>query len=168
MEIRKAELSDAAALAEIYNFYIENSHATFETWLIDSDEMDQRRQEMNDSGYPFLVAENEGIVTGYAFGHRYRPRDAYRHSVETSVYVRPGFVGKCIGSALYEVLIPELTSAGFHALIAGISLPNEASVKLHESFGFQKVAQFREVGNKFGRWIDVGYWELLNPNASVK
>jgi L-amino acid N-acyltransferase YncA len=163
MEIRKAELSDSLALAEIYNFYIENSHATFETQLIDREEMERRQRELSDSQYPFFVAESEGIVVGYTFGHRYRPRDAYRHSVETSVYIRPGFEGKHFGTALYEVLIPELMSAGFHALIAGISLPNEASIKLHEKFGFQKVAQFREVGNKFGIWIDVGYWELLNP-----
>src|SRR4051794_21134644 len=131
MEIRKSELRDSAALAEIYNFYIENSNATFETRLIDSDEMDRRQRELSDSGFPFLIAENDGIVAGYAFGHRYRPRDAYRHSVETSVYVRRDFEGRRIGTALYEVLIPTLTSAGFHALIAGISLPNDASVILH-------------------------------------
>src|SRR6476659_7040386 len=115
MKIRKAELSDVAALAEIYNFYIENSHATFETQRIDSDEMERRQREAHDSNYPFVVAESEGTVAGYAFGHRYRPRDAYRHSVETSVYIRSGFEGKHIGTALYEVLVSDLISAGFHA-----------------------------------------------------
>ena len=83
------------------------------------------------------------------------------HSVEVSVYVRPGHTERSIGKLLYEALFDELKKGDFHAIIAGISLPNDASVVLHEKFGFEKVAHFREVGRKFDRWIDVGYWELI-------
>lgn len=159
MQIRKADAADADGIAEIYNYYIENSHATFETASIDGGEMKRRIEETLSAGYPFIVCLIDGNIVGYTYSRRYRPRDAYRHSVEISVYVRPGFEGRSIGKRLYAELLPELSE--FHAVIAGISLPNEASIKLHERSGFQKVAHFKEVGYKFGRWIDVAYWQLI-------
>jgi len=161
MNIRSAETSDAAQIAEIYNYYIDNSHATFETERIDAAEMLRRMEETWTAAYPFLVCESDNNIVGYAYGRRYRPRFAYLHSIEVSVYVKQGSERQNIGTLLYEHLIREIRQRNFHAVIGGISLPNDASVRLHEKLGFEKVAHFREVGRKFGRWIDVGYWELL-------
>ena len=164
MQIRFAEKTDAAALAGIYNFYIENSHATFEIREVSVAEMEGRLTKTQESGYPFLVAVREGEIVGYAYGGPFRPREAYRHSVEVSVYLKNGNEGQGIGTRLYAGLLDRLVDLGFHSIIAGISLPNEASIKLHERFGFEKAAHFREVGNKFGRWIDVEYWQLIAAN----
>ena len=161
MNIRPVNKQDAAQIAGIYNYYIETSHSTFELDAIDSNEMENRISESFARDYPFFVCEENGEILGYAYGRQFRPRRAYRHSIEVSVYIKNGAQGKSIGTRLYERLFPEIRQKDFHALIAGISLPNEASVRLHEKFGFEKVAHFREVGFKFGRWIDVGYWELI-------
>jgi L-amino acid N-acyltransferase YncA len=162
MNIRKVELNDAAQIAEIYNYYIKTSHATFELETIDAREMENRIGETFQKNYPFFVCEESGEIVGYAYGRMFRPRRAYMHSIEVSVYIRNGAEGKGVGTMLYEKLFHEILQKDFHAIIAGISLPNDASVRLHEKFGFEKVAHFREVGYKFGRWIDVGYWELLS------
>jgi L-amino acid N-acyltransferase YncA len=154
--------TDADGICDIYNSYVRESHCTFETEPIDSAEMARRIDESKKNGYPFLVCELDGEIAGFAHGHRFRRREAYRHSVEISVYVRPEAQRRKIAARLYEILLPELRSRGFHAVIAGIALPNEPSIRLHEKFGFVKVAHFREVGRKFDRWIDVGHWELLN------
>jgi phosphinothricin acetyltransferase len=161
MDIRSAVASDAAQIAEIYNYYIENSHATFETERIDAAEMLRRMEDGWAAAYPFLVCELDDQIVGYAYGRSYRPRFAYLHSIEISVYVKHGIERKTVGTLLYEQLIPEIRQKNFHAVIGGISLPNDASVRLHEKFGFKKVAHFREVGRKFNRWIDVGYWQLF-------
>lgn len=163
MKIRKAEHSDAAKLAEIYNFYVLNSHHSFEDVAITVDEMLDRLDSITES-CPFLVCEADGEIRGFAYAVHYKPRSAYRHSVEVSVYIESGFERQGCGAALYKELLSEIKKMNVHAVIAGISLPNDASIKLHESFGFEKVAHFREVGHKMGRWIDVGYWELLNDN----
>ena len=162
MSIRPVKLSDAAQIAEIYNFYIETSHATFELDKVDSFEMENRIRETFQKNYPFFVCEENENILGYAYGRQFRPRRAYIHSIEVSVYIKNGAEGKGIGSSLYQKLFAEILQRDFHAIIAGISLPNDASIKLHEKFGFEKVAHFREVGYKFGRWIDVGYWERLS------
>ena len=167
MQIRFAAATDAPALAGIYNFYIENSHSTFEIREVSISEMEGRLMKTQESGYPFFVAVHEDEIVGYAYGSPFRPREAYRHSVEVSVYIRNGNEGQGIGTRLYEVLLDKLLDLGFHSIIAGISLPNEASIKLHERFGFEKVAHFHEVGNKFGRWIDVEYWQLIAREQSV-
>jgi phosphinothricin acetyltransferase len=112
--------------------------------------------------YPYLVSEENGKIVAYAFASCYKPRSAYKKSVEVSVYVKNDLKRKGVGTKLYESLFDELSKMDVHAVIAGISLPNEASIKLHERFGMEKVAHFREVGFKLGRWIDVGYWELIN------
>ena len=167
MDIRPAANSDATQIAEIYNYYVENSHATFETDLIGTAEMLGRMEEGWAAGYPFFVCEDQSRIVGYAYGRRYRPRSAYLHSIEVSVYVKHGTEGQNIGTALYSHLISDIREKDFHAIMGGISLPNDASVRLHEKFGFEKVAHFREVGRKFGRWIDVGYWELLLDKGVV-
>ncbi len=161
MEIRPASASDAAAVTEIYNHYIATSHATFETEAINETDMLRRMDGGWAAGYPFLVCQANDEIVGYAYGRQFRPRRAYRHSIEVSVYVRPGREGEKIGSTLYACLLDDIRKGDHHAVIAGISLPNDASIALHEKFGFAKVAHFREVGYKYGRWIDVGYWELI-------
>ncbi len=161
MIVRPARPDDATQIAYIYNHYIATSHVTFELDPIDGDEILQRMEEVWDRGYPFLVYNEGGGIFGYAYGHAFRPRAAYARSIETSVYVKPGHDGMGVGTALYNDLISEIQAGEFHSIIAGISLPNESSIHLHEKFGFKKVAHFAEVGRKFGRWIDVGYWQLL-------
>jgi phosphinothricin acetyltransferase len=161
MNIRPVEFSDASQIAELYNHYIETSIATFELEQIDAAEMEKRIRETLAGNYPYLIAEENGEILGYAYGHQFRARVAYRHTVEVSVYIKKGFHGRGIATELYKALFPEIGRRDFHAVIAGISLPNEASVKLHEKFGMTKIAHFKEVGFKFGKWIDTGYWELM-------
>jgi L-amino acid N-acyltransferase YncA len=161
MLIRPAKPDDAVDIAYIYNYYIATSHATFDIEPVDLVEMRGRITARIDRGYPFFVCEDGDEVVGYAFGDEYRERTAYRRTIEVSIYVRPGYDGKKVGTLLYEALFAEIRTGDFHAVVAGISLPNDASVRLHEKFGMEKVAHFREVGRKFGRWIDVGYWELI-------
>ncbi len=160
MNIRPIKLADARQLAEIYNFSVQNTHHTFETEVVSFEEMQNRIGEII-KNYPYLVAEENGEILAYAHAAPYKSRCAYRSSIEVSVYVKNGTKGKGIGTKLYEKLFEELKQTDVHAIIAGIALPNDASVKLHEKFGFEKVAHFREVGFKFYKWIDVGYWELV-------
>jgi phosphinothricin acetyltransferase len=161
MNIRLVETTDAKQIAEIYNFYVINTHHSFEIEPVNLDEMQQRISVFSEN-YPYLVAEETGEIVAFAFASCFKPRSAYKHSAEVSVYVKIDWKQKGIGTILYEKLFGELAKIDVHAIIAGISLPNEASVRLHERFGMVKVAHFREVGYKLGRWIDVGYWELIN------
>lgn len=161
MNVRKVKIQDAEQIAEIYNFYVLNTHHTFEIEPLDSSAMRKRISETSED-YPFLVGEKNEEILGYAYAAQYKSRAAYRHSVEVSIYVKNGAAGKGIGVRLYTELLKEIARGDFHAVIAGIALPNEASVKLHEKFGFEKTAHFREVGFKFARWIDIGYWQLIN------
>lgn len=161
MSIRNAELDDALQIAEIYNYYVLNTHSNFEIDSVSPDEMRKRIEEIS-ANYPYLVYIEEDKIIGYAYAAQYKTRAAYQNSVEISVYVKNGVRQKGIGTSLYAKLFEELRKTDFHAIIAGIALPNEASVRLHEKFGMEKVAHFKEVGFKLNRWIDVGYWELIN------
>lgn len=161
MNIRPVKLEDAAQIAEIYNYYIQNTHHTFETEAIGVDEMQKRIGEIIED-YPYLVAEEDGEIFGYAYCDRFRLRQAYEFSVEVSIYVKNAAKQKGIGTLLYETLFDELAETDVHVIVAGISLPNDNSVRFHEKLGFKKVAHFREIGYKLGRWIDVGYWQMTN------
>ena len=161
MIIRKVELSDSTQIAEIYNYYILNTHHTFETEPLSAEEMEERIAEVIED-YPYLVAEVDGEIQGYLYAKQFRLRQAYKHSVEASIYVRNQSKQKGIGSELYKRFLEELKETDIHAIMAGIALPNDASVKFHEKLGYEKVAHFREVGYKLGRWVDVGFWEMLN------
>jgi phosphinothricin acetyltransferase len=164
--IRDASPLDAPQIAEIYNHAILTTHATFELETIGHDEMLRRVRATCDDGFPFIVAEVNSSVAGYAYGRQFRPRPGYRFAVEIAVYVHPDHHSRGIATALYEVLIPRLFDNGAHTLIATIALPNDASVRLHDRFGFVKVGEIREAGRKFDRWVDVGYWQLFkNPSA---
>jgi len=158
--IRTVNLEDAQKIAEIYNYYVLNSCVTFEEMAVSIEEM-RGRIEAGYLNFPWLVFEKDNAVLGYAYATMWKPRSAYKHTVESTVYLKKEATKNGIGSMLYAALIGQLTDLGFHAVIGGISLPNDASIALHEKFGFEKIAQFKEVGYKFNKWIDVGYWELL-------
>ncbi len=159
MSIRQAGPSDALAIAEIYNHYITETVITFEEEPVTASEMARRMTEVRSASLPWLVEEENGMIRGYAYAHLWRSRSAYRFTVEATVYIAPGCVGRGIGSSLYSQLLSMLQAQKIHSVIGGIALPNEASVALNEKFGLRKVAEFHEVGFKFGRWIDVGYWQ---------
>ena len=162
MNIRQVELTDSEQIAEIYNYYILNTHHTFETEALSAEEMRARIGETIGGKYPYLVAEENDEIQGYVYAAQFRLRQAYAHSVEASIYVRHESKQKGVGSKLYEKFLAEFAETDIHAIVAGISLPNDASVRFHQKIGFEKVAHFREVGYKLGRWVDVGFWELLN------
>ncbi len=158
--LRPVRPDDALAIADIYNHYILNSPATFEEAPLAAVEMQQRIEETTKK-FPWYVCEEDSRVTGYAYARQWRERAAYRHSVEVSTYLDPSAVGKGRGSALLDAILVELRRRGFHCVMGGVSLPNDASVALLQKFGLRQVAHFKEVGYKFDRWIDVGYWQLL-------
>lgn len=158
--IRFVALSDAKAITDIYNKYIEHSTVTFETDVVSEVRMLHRIQEIS-SHFPYLVYEECGRVRGYCYAHAWKEREAYRNTLETTVYLAPGCQGKGIGRLLMEALIGECRRRGYHALVACITADNEASCALHEKLGFEQVSRFKEVGMKFGKWLDVVDYELL-------
>jgi len=160
--IRPAIPEDIKSICDIYNHYIIYSYATFETEPVGHAEMGTRIDRVQtELKLPWIVIEPENKVAGYAYATQWKPRSAYSKTVETTVYIHKDFHGKGLGKMIYGSLVEDLKNLGYHVLLGGISLPNEESVKLHEKLGFIKIGQLREVGNKFDRWIDVGYWELM-------
>ncbi len=163
--IRAAQPEDAPALARIYNPYVLDTSITFEESPVSAEEMAHRVATVTAS-HPWLVWDEAGQVRGYAYSSTWRARPAYRHSTETAIYLAPDSRGRGLGTELYQALLTDLRQRGFHLALGGLALPNEASVRLHERLGFQKAAHIHEAGFKFGRWIDVGFWELLlKPEA---
>ncbi|MDQ2822540.1 MAG: N-acetyltransferase family protein [Pseudomonadota bacterium] len=160
MLVRPALPSDASAIVVIYNHYILTTTISFEEIPVDGAEIARRMTDVLAAGLPYLIAEANGVVIGYAYATAWRARPAYRTSVETSVYLCNGTQARGTGMLLYSALLDQLRRDGFHLAIGGIAQPNTASVGLHEKLGFMKVAHFNEVGCKFGRWVDVGYWQL--------
>jgi phosphinothricin acetyltransferase len=158
--IRSANAADADAIAEIYNHYILHSVISFEEETVSGRDMLVRMAEIQQD-YPWLVYEDDGAIAGYAYATPWKNRSAYRHAAETTIYVDKAKLGKGIGSRLYEPLLQDLRSRDLHIVMAGIALPNDGSVAIHEKFGFVKVAHYREIGRKFDRWVDVGYWQLM-------
>ena len=162
--IRSADTVDGGPIAAIYNHFIETSIITFEEEAVSAEEISARITQTYSENLPYLVAEDNGCVKGYAYASKWKGRCAYRYTVEVTVYLDPTAIGKGIGSRLYEALFERLAAQNYHMAIAGISLPNEGSIALHEKFGMEKVAHFKEVGYKFNRWVDVGYWQGLIKN----
>src|SRR5688572_18040132 len=159
--VRPATQADAKAIADIYNYYVLNTVITFEEEPVAVDAMAARVAEVGASSLPWLVTEIEGRVVGFAYATRWKPRSAYRHSVETTIYIEHGYEGRGLGTPLYAALLPILRERGVHVAIGGAALPNEASAALHRRLGFEHVGTFRQVGFKFGRWVDVAYWQLV-------
>lgn len=157
--VRPATVADAEAVASIYNHYVTDTIVTFEEEPVLVPDMARRIEQVAAASLVWLVAELEGQVIGYAYAGRWHTRAAYRFATEVTVYVDREHVGRRVGSHLYATLFPMLRARGIHAVLGGIALPNAASVALHERCGLEKVAHLKEVGFKFGRWIDVGYWQ---------
>jgi len=165
--IRLATLEDAAAIAQIYAPYVTDTAISFETEVVSAAQIAERMQS-HDCIYPWFVAAEAGdAVIGYAYGTQFRTRAAYRFSVETSIYLEPSAQGRGLGATLYRALLQQLIRQGFTQAIAGITLPNEASVRLHERVGFRLVGVYRDIGYKLGRWHDVGRYAcpLADPRV---
>ena len=159
--IRAAVARDAEAICAIYNPHIRDTIVSFEEIEVPVREMAERIASVTQS-FPWLVAEQNGATVGYAYAGFFSDRSAYRHSVFSTIYVHEKAQRKGIGTTLYSALLERLRVAPHvHAVLGGIALPNAASVALHEKCGFKKVAHLSEVGFKFGRWIDVGYWQIV-------
>jgi phosphinothricin acetyltransferase len=158
MRLRAATPDDAAAIADIYAPFVTGSAVSFETEPPGEPAMRARIE--SGGPYPWLVGESEdGSLIGYAYAARFRDRPAYRFAVETSVYLRSGAAGRGFGRQLYEPLLAMLEAQGFTQAIAAVTLPNEASLRLHERLGFERAGTYRQVGWKFGAWHDVGLWQ---------
>lgn len=160
MEIRDAEPQrDGAACAAIYAPHVEGGAVSFEEVAPAATEM-AARIERTQATHPWLAAVEGEEVVAFAYACPHRARAAYRWSADVSVYVDGGLRRRGAGRALYVELLARLRTQGFHVACAGITLPNEASVGLHESFGFEPVGTYREIGWKAGAWRDVGWWQL--------
>ena len=159
--IRNVKPEDATAIADIYNHYTKNTIITFEEEEISESDMAERVKNVISDHLPWIVAESDGEILGYAYAAKWKSRSAYRYTVESTIYLEPDKVGHGVGSMLYKELISRVKQDNMHAIIGIIALPNPSSVSLHEKFGFKRVAYFKEVGTKFGKWIDVGTWQLL-------
>jgi L-amino acid N-acyltransferase YncA len=157
MRAREATEHDAAACAAIYAPYVTDSCVSFELEPPAEAEMAERIA----AAYDWLVLEDDsGRVVGYAYAGLFAPRAAYRWATEVSVYLERGFERRGGGRALYESLLPRLAARGFRMAIAGMTLPNDASVGLHRALGFQPVGTYRRIGYKFGAWHDVAWTQL--------
>lgn len=169
MDLRLATRDDGAAVADIYRPIVASTPISFEIDPPDAQDM-QRRIEDAGATYPWLVCTDRGVIAGYAYAGRHEARAGYRWSVRTSVYVDPRFHRRGVGRGLYASLLRILTAQGFVSAYAGITLPNAASVALHESAGFQAVGRYVNAGYKLSAWYDVGWWQrgLRAPAASPR
>lgn len=159
--IRDATPADAGAIAAIYAHYVRETTVTFEEEPPGTDEIASRLARVAALGLPYVVIEAGGRVRGYAYAGRFHERSAYRRSVESTIYLAPDATGQGLGLRLYGALLERLRERELHTALALVTIPNPASVALHERLGFAPVGRLREVGFKLGRWIDVGYWQLL-------
>ena len=165
--IRPATVDDAAAIAQIYAPYVTDTAISFEKETVSAAQIAERMQSF-DGLYPWLVAAEAGdSVIGYAYGTQFRTRPAYRFAVETSIYLEPSAQGRGLGTQLYRTLLDALAAQGFTQAIAGITLPNDASVRVHDRVGFKLVGVYKDIGYKLGRWHDVGRYQCPLTVAGV-
>ena len=160
--LRTASSADAAAVAAIYNWYVEHTVVTFEVDPVPAAAM-ARRIETVLAAHEWLVLERQGELLGFAYASRFRERAAYAHATESTIYLRHGLEGRGLGRPLYAELVRRTLARGYRHLVGAIALPNEASVRLHERLGFRKVGHLVRIGYKLGRWVDVGTWQLEHP-----
>ena len=158
--IRNVQIEDSQAIADIYNHFVLETIVTFDETTVPASFFKAKIQDITRS-YPWFVWIEDETLMGYAYASEWNERSAYHQTVETTIYLGPDFVNLGIGTKLYSALIDSVKSDGAHTVIGGISLPNKGSVALHEKMGYQKVAHYKEVGYKFGRYIDVGYWQKI-------
>ena len=157
--IRRAAVSDAADILQIYAPFITDTCVTFDTEVPTVSEFAARIENIM-KGYPYLVCEGDNKVIGYAYASKHRDRSAYKYSADVSVYIARGYQGRGIGGALYTRLFELLGERrGIYTAYAGITLPNEKSVGLHKAFGFSEIGVYHNVGYKLGRWLDVMWME---------
>lgn len=154
-EIRSATAADAPAIASIYSHFVLTSDATLELEPPDAAEITRRMAEVMARGMPYLIAEVDGFVAGYAYACAFRPRPGYRFTVEDSVYLRPEFAGKGLGRRLLGELTAAAKAAGCHQMVGVIGGENLASMAMHRALGFVDAGVLRGVGFKFDRWVDV-------------
>ncbi|OEK08878.1 phosphinothricin acetyltransferase [Flavivirga aquatica] len=157
--IRSVSIGDTQALLDIYNYYVLNTVVTFDVEPLTL-EMFQDKLKRISFEYPFIVYEENNEIFGFAYGSRFRPKPAYNHTVESTVYVKHMAHGKQIGTKLYTELIRQLKKTDVNTILGVLTIPNDISVRLHEKFGFVQVAELKEVGLKFGAWQDIGIWQL--------
>jgi L-amino acid N-acyltransferase YncA len=169
VKLRPCEADDVPAIAAIYGFYVLHGLASFEVEPPSTEEMARRRENILAGGYPYLVAESDCEILGYAYASAYRTRPGYRHTVENSVYIRHDCVGRRIGSLLLDRLIAECEARGFRQMIAVIGdSGNHASIALHRHAGFAMVGTFRSCGFKLGRWVDTVLMQrALGPGSTT-
>lgn len=169
MHIRDVTDADLAGIREIYNDAVLNTTAIWNEKTVDLANRRAWLAERNAQGYPVLVAVDEqDQVLGYASFGDWRTWDGYRHTVEHSVYVKNDHIGAGIGKALMRALIDRARALGKHVMVAGIESENRASIHMHQQLGFVHVGQLREVGTKFGRWLDLTFMQLIiNPQRSA-
>ncbi len=162
--IRSVQISDAAAIARIYQLYVTTTTISFETEPPSVDEITARIQKIMIK-HSWLVYESAGVLLGYAYTSTFRERYAYQATVESTIYLDQAAIGRGIGRMLYQALLDEAALKGYHEALGVIALPNNLSVKLHEKLGFSKVAHLEKIGRKFDQWIDVGIWQKhLTPS----
>jgi L-amino acid N-acyltransferase YncA len=157
--IREVTEEDLGGIAAIYSHYVERTYITFDTHAPSVEEWQAKLQAAGEQNHPWLLSEADGVLHGYAITFPFKPKPAYRFTLETSIYLDPETVGKNLGRGLCEGSLQEASARGFHLAVAGIALPNPRSVALHESLGFTPVGMLKEVGHKLGDWRDVGWWQ---------
>ena len=167
LEIKRATPDDADELVSIYRPIVEETAISFELRCPTEEEFAQRIRAVSET-HAWLVAEIDSCLSGYAYGTPHRPREAYKYSVETSAYIRSDFRGRGIGARLYERLFEDLLDLGYFHAFAGITLPNPASVALHESSGFLAIGTFPCVGFKLGAWHDVSWWHRMINDGDLQ
>lgn len=160
MGIRAAETGDLAEIARIYAWYVEHSSATFALVAPTAREWATSFKLAGERNFPWLVSVEHDNVIGYATAGSFFPRRAYDSTVVSSIYLDHEQLGRGLGRPLYGAAVAALRSSPYHLAVAGITLPNDASVALHEALGFSPVGTFREVGFKLDKWRDVGWWQL--------
>jgi L-amino acid N-acyltransferase YncA len=167
--IRAATEADIPAITAIYDHAVRHGTASFELEPPDAAEMARRQQALLEAGYPYLVAEADGAIAGYAYAGAYRPRPAYRFSVEDSVYVAPALHRRGVGRALLDRLIAEAEQRGFRQMVAIIGDSAQvASIELHRAAGFRLIGAVENVGFKLGRWLDTVLMQrALGPGAAA-
>ncbi|MBS5772459.1 MAG: N-acetyltransferase [Enterobacter cloacae] len=166
MSIRYAVKEDCAAIAAIYNHAVINTAAIWNDQTVDADNRIAWFEARALLGYPVIVSEENGVVTGYASFGDWRAFDGFRHTVEHSVYVHPEHQGKGLGLALMARLIEEAKRIGKHVMVAGIEAQNQGSIHLHQKLGFTITGQMPQVGTKFGRWLDLTFMQLQLDNRT--
>ncbi|MCY4017910.1 MAG: GNAT family N-acetyltransferase [Chloroflexi bacterium] len=163
VKIRLACKNDAAQILEIYSPIVRLTHISFEHDVPDASEIAERIAKTLRQ-YPWLVCEIDERIAGYAYASAFRSREAYQWTTETTVYVREGYQRRGVARALYASLLAILREQGYRSAVGVIALPNAASIRAHETLGFQEIGVFRNVGFKAGAWRDTGWWQLdLSP-----